>query len=348
MKTPALLLIALTFFPLPLMAQEGFTALGRAESSERETALSQAKSNALEQAFASLSKDRLFINLYYQNATVYSRTEFSEPTEERTFTGGYKISIQVTLDPFALNIIQNQYIETASLILNQAEEDLSTLGPILQNVEGLLNQGDFPQAYRDYQTVIERSSAIENLLKDINDLTVRSDQDNTKEAILTQTASRRERAAEGLRRLAEIEKQAQADQAVTAIVDSFGVLESDQGAIGRRIQAHLLRAPFFGVPEGQLSNIKLEVENDRKSLEGIKREMERIRGLARDFSVLFQTRIAQALRENDELHNSAHKIISDLNAEMRDPRIQRMERERKAQREQRLSGRTSAKAWLGC
>jgi hypothetical protein len=59
---------------------------------QRETALSQAKSNALEEAFKALSKDRLFVNLYFQNSTVYSRTEFGEPKEERTFTGGYKIS----------------------------------------------------------------------------------------------------------------------------------------------------------------------------------------------------------------------------------------------------------------
>jgi hypothetical protein len=341
MKTPAFFFLMIgLFLPLSLGAQEGFAATGTAESEQRETALSQAKSNALEEAFKALSKDRLFVNLYFQNSTVYSRTEFGEPKEERTFTGGYKITIQVFLDPFALNIIQNEYIENASAILNQAEEDLATLGPILQGVEALLNQGDYPGAYREYQTVLERAQAIENLLKDIADLSVRSDQDNTKEAILSQTFSRSERAAEGLRRLEEIERQAAADLEAAAIVDSFGVLANDQSVIGSRIQSYLARAPFYGVPGAELGKIKLEVENDRKSLGGIHQEMRKIRDLARDFSVLFQTRLSQAIRQNEELRNTADKILSDVNTEINDPRIQRMERERQAQRE-------SAAFWKG-
>lgn len=303
-------------------------ASGRAVADTREAALRLAKAEAFGDLFKALKKDDLFANLFLSDPVVFGQTVYSEE-EINVSAGKVSAEITITVRQDNLNLIQQRYSETLTAVLNQAEAQIALLETLLKEGEASLEKKDVQTAFRRFTEVEGKAAAVEKSLQPFSDPAIRSQKLNNKEILLSALKLKRDLAQNGLTRLAEVEKLVLAEGRFKEVKTAWEQYAAQQKEARTALAPRLRQAPFYDLPREKLENWLLEARTQTARLRDIRSGLDRTSALAAEAPILLREQLAQSLTENSELQMAWQKIENDLNREISDPRMGRLEREQR-------------------
>lgn len=325
-----LLAAAVFFLTLGALGAQNLKASGTATGADPDSARSAAISKALDKAFA--QKDALFRRLFVSDLGLYGTMDVKvEGTPAKNpLTGEVTVTVMVEVDSTALAAIQSRYTEAVSALLTEAEKELESVNTLLETGSAALKKEAFSQSWNYFSEAQTRSGAVLRQLEAFKDDSIRSDKSVPKSVIQQLAQLRMTQAEEALTRLREIEKAALQGKSQSDLFEAYSAFEASQLSVEDWVSRKLSESPFYDVPAETLQKHLLEWESQTRTLADLDRQYSRLEALAGTTSLLFQARLAQAKRELEDLRGSLGKIRSDLEAELREPKISRVEKERQS------------------
>ena len=312
------------------LGAQNLQATGKGIGPDRDTARREAIRQGLEKAF--IQKDAFFLNLFLSDLILYSTLETINETASQSITGSHTVELTVRVDATAVEAINNKYTEAVSSILAEAEREITAAQNLLDAGSNALKKENFSQAWNYYSEARSRTQSILGQISTFKDEMVRSDQGNPKSVVQKLAELRDVQAQQALDRLREVEKATLVGKNQTDLFDSYTAFEGTHQGITLWVKDNLEQSPYYDVPPEILNKKKLELGNQREKIRGLENEYSKLSALSDSTSLLFQARIRQAQTDLINLGKDLDKITLDLDAELRDPRIDRVERDRQSRK----------------
>lgn len=332
----------------PLGAQEPVArtgyhyAEGSATASSQEEATRLAKAKALDRIFDEQSKDDLFQSMFLSEYPMSIQTDPPAVTEEAEET--LRVTVRVGVDTSAMNLLESTYQAVAIGLLNRAQGLLEDADATVAQAAAAETQLDPRSAYAAYSAARSDLDEITEILTPLGDDGVYSDSGENLSSLNARTSALATKVATGLARIEEIESEVASEQGMTQARETLATLEAQVDEGREVVTDHGRRSPFFDIPEGELRSIEGEIT---AALDLLAATDDRLGALAEsngsaDPFLVDRVEIAHARIE--QIVANGERMIREVQAEIRYPRIERQEDEarRQARREAIAAGVTWA------
>lgn len=300
------------------------TAFGPSAEEARELALTEAVNRAFR------TKDALFKSLFYRDLELYRLMLLRVDTQTLRPDGRWAAEVRVELDPLLIQQIQRRYVESVSAILNEVEAGLTRLESTLEQARRSLEANRFAVAFQSYTEARNGLAALLRQMEPFADQDVMTDSRKTKVLLEAQVKLRLSQAEEALERLKTIEAATSDDRRQQELAQSLELFQAELEPLRAWVRQKIDQAPFYDVPAARLSRDLTELTGLQERLRSLKKSLDDLSWQAGNSPLLFKTRLEQVRTEVRALEPQFDRIKNDLETELREPRLVRLEKERQS------------------
>ncbi len=305
----------------------GYHAVGRFSSGDREEALRLAKARAIGRVFQEIEKDVLFQEVFLTQWPEFIEVEYSDVKEE---ADGYTARVRVLIDRNAVSLAEPNYQAAAILHLNQADEVLVQAEAGLREGASQESNLQLARAGRSYKATLDLCRRAEGLLKDLANVTLRSDSGKNLKVLQNQRLSLEQEAGSALDRLDKAERETAKDQINQEWEQTFLLLSQEIEHIEDVVRDHSPLEPFYDLPREQLEAIRIELQGAVARGDEVTENLTLMQERLPEDARLMREKTAFAMTDLDTLHKRLRQMMSEVELELRDPRMARQDRAKEA------------------
>lgn len=300
----------------------GYHAVGQSQGESKDEALRLAKSGAIKRIFTEIGKDEFFQEMFI---AVFPQFIVLEASRAESTETGFSALVQVVIDQNAIIMLEEQYADAVFELLNQGDNVIAKSEALLLDAKNSELNLRMSEAMLLFKSAEVHCQEIDNLFKNINNATVRSDKGNSLPVIKKLNNSLRTRAKEGVLRLEKLEQKMEQNSALEELVKTLELILSEIDNIEIVIDSYIDLQPFYDLPKSQLENIRIELVNAIEKSKTIDTKLKTLSEQIPVDRLLMQEKVHISQNDLIRLMNKLRNMKKDVDQEIRYPRLVRQQ-----------------------